>query len=230
MCRWGGRGSSHAGVWEKSLPGRGNISKAVFLASWEDRQQGSQCGWSGWRWGARVVGRRRQMPQGFVSSAKDTALMRWETTREYWVKEWNLFLHFKSIPLAAVRRTSCRESRVEAGRPVPEWFCYSSLHSLKHILRALQSRCIRRPYTQHRSTVFKSSLPPPPVIKTAHAHCRKLERNRKICTREKIYQYSTSQIPPLLIFWCVSLSSTWFHAARFIICTHVFHLISYLIQ
>ena len=39
------------------------------------------------REGAWVVQRRQQLPRGFVSSAKDGALVRWETTGGYRVKE-----------------------------------------------------------------------------------------------------------------------------------------------
>ena len=46
-------------------------------------QGGGQRGWSGWREGVRVVRRRQQMPRGFVSSAKDPTLMRWETAGEH---------------------------------------------------------------------------------------------------------------------------------------------------
>lgn len=134
-------------VWEKSLPSRGKASAKAL-------RQGQGGGLSGWREGEWVV-RRQQVPRGFVSSAKDPTWMRWETTGEHWVEEWNLLSDFKSIPLAAVWRTGCRESRVEARRPVPERFHYSSLHSRKHILRAdIHSRYLWT-YIQHRNRVFK---------------------------------------------------------------------------
>lgn len=131
---------------------------------------------------AQVVRRRQQMPQGFVCSAKDTASMRWETTGEYWVEEWNLLLHVKSIPLAAVWRTGYRESRVEAG-----WFRHS-YHSLKHILRALQSGCMWRTYIQTELSLKANLFF---IIRRSHSHCRKLEKNRKICIRKKC----TNSIP-----------------------------------
>lgn len=57
--------------------------------SWpiESSVRGGQCGWSREREGAWVVQRRRQLPQGLVSSAKDGAFRRWETTGGYRVKE-----------------------------------------------------------------------------------------------------------------------------------------------
>lgn len=63
-----------------------------------------------------------------------------------------MFLHFKSIPLAAVRRTSCRESRGEAGRPVPERFRYSHFVPWSTFLELSKAdACENPPLTQKQS-------------------------------------------------------------------------------
>ena len=158
MWRWGG--SNHVGVWEPSKQREQPVQRpwGRSFPGLLKGKQGSQSGWGSWREAAWVVGRRQQIPQSFVSSAKDIALKRWETTGEYWVKEWHLLFHFKSIPLAAVWRSGYRESRIEVGRPVPEWFCDSSLYSRKHILRVTQSRYLWSTYIQPRNEAFKKLI------------------------------------------------------------------------